>query len=865
MSHVLICGAAGYTNLGDDAVLWGMMGQLRALLGARPVRVAGGPHLALLAEPWGAAPLGYEDTSELARAIEDADLVILGGGGMLYDIGYEASLARFLGDAPDRQWLYELARIAAAARAAGRPVMGYALGAGPLITESARQIARFIGEQVQVFTVRDSASAELLAECGVPRARLQVAADPAIAVPPAGPDTAQAFLQQAGFAEAPRPWVALNLRPCLGPADETDHLVARCAELVRGLAEDMGASVALLPFQRLYDDDRELLGRVLDAAGRPARAVVVEPPSSPPELVAVLAHFDLMVGMRLHALVASAAAGLPFVGLAYDAKVAEFAEQAGLAAHLHGIERLDPKEVEASCRSLLSRREEVAAALGERREKLVAAAALSAELAAWLLERDAAAPVSRRARAAPSPARGPECVLMQIRADYQEMPGGDTVQMRETRRQLEQLGVAVDVSTDRGCDLSQYDLVHAFNLGRPEDAYHQCLNAISQGKPIALSTVYADFGEMWEWADTDYWELPPPGEGLPRPRRAPPIHPVEARRRAREEALRQAAVDWATVYLPNGQGEAEALHAAYRMDLSRAVVVPNAVAEIFFEARPEAFVARYGLQDFVLCAARVETKKNQLSLVAALRGTGVPLVIIGPPNPEEYRELCRRYADDNVRFLDPLPQDELASAYAAARVHCLPSWFETPGLSTLEAAAAGCNIVSTDRGLAREYLGDLAWYCDPGRVESIKEAVLAAYQAPRSARLKQHVHEHYCWRRAAEETLKGYQLALSLQATRPLEERQAALVAATRRHSEWLARLAADLRYEANFREQQLVGHRELESAYRALEVDRNRVAKELGWWQAELARVTSRRFYRWSTAIARAGWGVLRALGMKR
>ena len=36
---------------------------------------------------------------------------------------------------------------------------------------------------------------------------------------------------------------------------------------------------------------------------------------------------------------------------------------------------------------------------------------------------------------------------------------------------------------------------------------------------------------------------------------------------------------------------------------------------------------------------------------------------------------------------DPL----LASAYAAARVFALPSWFETPGLAALEAALAGCS------------------------------------------------------------------------------------------------------------------------------------------------------------------------------
>ena len=59
---------------------------------------------------------------------------------------------------------------------------------------------------------------------------------------------------------------------------------------------------------------------------------------------------------------------------------------------------------------------------------------------------------------------------------------------------------------------------------------------------------------------------------------------------------------------------------------------------------------------------------------------------------------------------DPL----LASAYAAARVFALPSWFETPGLAALEAALAGCSVAITpyrlDPGLFRRPGG----VCSPG-------------------------------------------------------------------------------------------------------------------------------------------------------
>lgn len=845
MSHLLICGAAGYTNAGDDAILWGMLTQLREALPGRAIRAAGGPGLGELAQHFDITAVPSDDRAELARAIEEADLVVLGGGGLLYDVGYDASLARLVGDPADRQWLYEMARVAAAASAAGRPVMLWSVGAGPLITEAARRVARFVGEQAKAITVRDRASADALVGCGLSPARVHVAADPAVLVEAGSREAAEALLERCGVRGAPRPWVAVNLRPW-GDEAQRQRLIDQGAALVRGVRERLGGTAALVPLQRLHDDDGPLLEEVARVAGEGAGAALLEPAARPPDLVGALREFDLVVGMRVHALVLALDAGTPFVAVPYDAKVAEFARAAGLGEHACPAAEFEAERALASCERLLAEKAAVAGELAARRKEMQAAAGLPVELAKEILQRG-------RVRAAASAAVKPRAsgelrVLMQIRPDYRERPGGDTVQMEETRARLAELGARVEVSGEEAPDLSGYDLVHAFNLGRPEEPYRHCLNAAAQGKPVALSTVYWDFGEFWEWGDPDYWELPRPGEGAPEPRAAPPPDPVEARRRARLDQQRLAAIELSSVYLPNGEGEAEALNAAYGMDLSRTVVVPNAVDEVFFEARPEAFARKHGLREFVLCAARVEKRKNQLALVAALRGTGIPLVIVGQANPEEYRELCRRYADETVLFLDAVPKEELASAYAAAKVHALPGWFETPGLSTLEAAAAGCNVVSTDRGLAREYLGEMAWYCDPRSADSIREAVKAAYAAPRSERLREHVRQRYTWERAAERTLEGYRLAVAIHEARSERARGETATEAMRRHADFLARLAADREYEA-----------------RRMREWGEEVERELERLQEEFGRVTSRRLHRWSAAAARAGWGILRALGVKR
>ncbi len=838
MSHLLICGAAGYTNIGDDAILWGMLTQLGTVLPGRAIRVAGGTNLASLVQPFGATAVSYDDRAELARAIEEAELVIIGGGGLLYDIGYEASLSRFLTDTPDHQWLYEMARLVAASRAANRPVMLYSVGVGPLLTEAARHVAKFIGEQAEVITVRDNASAALLTECGLARSRIYVAADPGIILEPS--EESDLFLRL-GLTNPSPPLIAINLRPW-GEAAQQERLLANMSAVIQQIKRELGGTALLVPFQHLYDDDLPLLQRVASETG----AIVITQPLTPLEVVTLFSHCDAVIGMRLHALVLALCADTPFVALSYETKVSEFAQTAGFGAQLHSLEDFETAAVVESVRSLLRDRDEIRTQLLETKRTLRESAQLPAALAQDLLEKSDKLPC---AAIKPSAKSASDIhVVMRIRPDYLERPGGDTVQMEYTKCALETLGVRVTIKADDSPDLSSYDLVHAFNLGRPEEPHRHCLQAVEQGKPIALSTVYWDFSEFWEWGDPDYWELPSPEQGLPIPKPAPPPDPIEARRRARLDQQRRAAIECADVYLPNGQGEADLLHNNFGMDLSRTILVTNAVDERFFQARPEPFIEKYGLRDFVLCAARIEKRKNQLALVAALRGSGLPLVLIGQPNPDAYRELCRQYADQNVTFLDALSHDELAGAYAAARVHALPGWFETPGLSTLEAAAAGCNVVSSDRGTAREYLGDHAWYCDPRDLTSIRAAVLAAYEAPRSEALRELVRERYTWKRAAESTLEGYRLALALHEKRSSIEQYEATLKALRNQTDFLAKLAADRGYEAQ-----------------RMRAWAETVDAELRRLQQEFKLVTSRRLHRWSSALARTGWQIMRTLGVKR
>jgi glycosyltransferase involved in cell wall biosynthesis len=164
------------------------------------------------------------------------------------------------------------------------------------------------------------------------------------------------------------------------------------------------------------------------------------------------------------------------------------------------------------------------------------------------------------------------------------------------------------------------------------------------------------------------------------------------------------------------------------------------------------------MRDGVVMAARIEPLKNQLRLIQACAAISVPLTLVGTVHPHHrgYGAACRRVAGPKVRFVEHVSQEELASVFHQAAVHALPSWFETTGLSSLEAGLSGCALVVSERGYAAEYFKGDAEYCDPGSVASIRHAIEAAFRRGPSTSLRHRIETAYSWDRAAEATLSAY-------------------------------------------------------------------------------------------------------------
>jgi len=353
-------------------------------------------------------------------------------------------------------------------------------------------------------------------------------------------------------------------------------------------------------------------------------------------------------------------------------------------------------------------------------------------------------------------------VALVSRSTLYTVLGGDTVQVMQTARQLSALGVdASIVLSNEQIDYDKYSLLHFFNITRPADIlYH----AKKSGKPYVVSTILCNYSEydkhhrkgigiLFTFLPGDSIEyLKTMARWLTGKDHLASINYIwKGQRKSILEILKKAAM-----ILPNSKSEYKRIGQTY-LHKADSIIVPNGI-------NPDVFIWDRSIpkdDKLVLCAARIEGIKNQLNLIKALNNTSYQLLIIGTnsPNQVKYYNECRRIAASNVKFINHLPQGELVNYYQKAKVHVLPSWFETTGLSSIEAAAMGCNLVITDKGDTREYFEDYAYYCDPAKPESIFNAVKKASGAPVNEALLDKIHTEYTWKHSALQTLKAYQLA----------------------------------------------------------------------------------------------------------
>ena len=329
-----------------------------------------------------------------------------------------------------------------------------------------------------------------------------------------------------------------------------------------------------------------------------------------------------------------------------------------------------------------------------------------------------------------------------------QAPGGGENQLVQTGRHLEAHGVRVRLFSPWTDRLESARLLHLFGMSR--EGLELARLSRSRGVPVVLSPIcwyqpraIAALEPSWRRraVGLSAWCLRSIAPGIP--------------------SWRRELLHLADVVLPNSQAEADQLVRLFGVPRDRIRVVPNGVRPSFGTASPEPFRERWGIGP-VRPVGRADRAAEEHARPdpggASSSACRWSRSAIRRPVIATMPRECRRVGEGLVSWLGHLEHDDplLASAYAAARVFALPSWFETPGLAALEAALAGCAVAITPYGSTREYFGGLAAYARPDRPEEIRRALRTCWDHGPDPRLAPRVATHYLWPNVAQITAEVY-------------------------------------------------------------------------------------------------------------
>jgi polysaccharide pyruvyl transferase CsaB len=306
----LISGYYGAGNIGDESILTVVVENLRARLSGIDVTVLSGSPEATAAKH--AVRSVNRRSLAVIGEVRRCDLLISGGGSLLQDITSRRSILYYLAII----WMAFLFR---------KDVFIYSQGIGPIVSKRNRGLTAWTLRRVAGIVVRDEASAELLAEIGVPREKAVITADPVLRIRKAGLAAGRGILAREGFdVDGEGPAVGFAVRERRTDSEFVDELRLS----IERLLDEAGARVLLIPFH--YSEDMPVIEELERRLRGKVSALKSKHP--PEEMLSVIGNMDLLVGVRLHALIYAAVMDVPMIAVSYDPKINSFMHSLGMKA-----------------------------------------------------------------------------------------------------------------------------------------------------------------------------------------------------------------------------------------------------------------------------------------------------------------------------------------------------------------------------------------------------------------------------------------------------------------------------------------------------------------------------------------------------
>jgi polysaccharide pyruvyl transferase CsaB len=335
MTKVLISGYYGIGNMGDEAILSGIINALSEQLEAPSFSaITSDPEdtrrLHNITPVYQSFQKGIPaflknqvtngEMLKVNKAIEGCDVFMLGGGEQLQDLKIH--------------YLPILLSLVYLAQKKGKKTVIYGIGAGPIETKLGKRICRKVLGKADLVTVRDEKSKAALEGCGLTNVIKTV--DPAFGIEIPDEQTLRGLRDGMGLSEDKKVISTTShsrlydddlYRKTGGAGIDLDKRRKRLAESYDHIIDSSGNELLFIP---TVGADAKGFKAVRKHMKLYERANIMDHRSDYRYVMASLSNSEALIGMRLHSMILAAQLGIPFTPISYSSKVRSFLDMIGL-------------------------------------------------------------------------------------------------------------------------------------------------------------------------------------------------------------------------------------------------------------------------------------------------------------------------------------------------------------------------------------------------------------------------------------------------------------------------------------------------------------------------------------------------------
>ena len=345
---IMFSGYYGFNNYGDEAILKSVVRAFKEKIPQMKILVLS-QNPVHTSQTYQVKAINRLHLISILNCLRDTNLFISGGGGLLQDsTGKGWSIWYYLG----LIWGAKIIRV---------PVMIYAQGIGPVSQPVNKKLMRWILNKVDLITVRDNFSKELLENLGVVKPSIYVNSDPSFLL---NKKDINCILEnyphiQELMNSDNRPIIGVSVREYKGNRSDLKIMFAQLADY---LIEKYKVKIVFLPFE--FDDDVQVSEEILALMKNQADILKIK--LEPEELISILSQFSLMIGVRLHSIIFSSMANLPFIAFKYDPKIKNFVAELGLSELLLELDNVSLEKIQEKIEYIRENKDRIKEILSEK-------------------------------------------------------------------------------------------------------------------------------------------------------------------------------------------------------------------------------------------------------------------------------------------------------------------------------------------------------------------------------------------------------------------------------------------------------------------------------------------------------------------